>query len=87
MLQLEPSEAAKVRLAKTSTTSTTIDADIINELDTALRDNKQRDARALADRLILQTGLGLSAHDCKLLAEAATYLSERRYYRGKRIKH
>ncbi|MEM6428195.1 MAG: N-6 DNA methylase [Deinococcota bacterium] len=83
MLKLEPSEAANVHLARVTTK---LDHAIIHQLDDALRDDRQQDARSLADRVMLQEGLGLSAQDCELLAEAAMYLSERRYYRGRRVK-
>lgn len=76
MLKLEPSEARRVRLALAENTK-----DLEAELDTLLRANHIAEARSLADRELLQKGLGLSPRDCATLREAAQSLRDRRYYR------
>ncbi len=83
MLKLELREAANVHFAGVSTH---LDQASVHQLDDMLRHGQQKEARALADHLIVQKGLGMSQQDCELLAAAATQLSERRYYRGRRTK-
>jgi len=76
MLKLEPGEAARVLLARPN------DRDLdglIHDIDMPLRRGDAAEAQELADREVLQKGLGLSQKDCDLLREAAALLRQRRY--------
>jgi len=79
MLKLEPSEARRVLIATPEGEFGELEA----ELDTLLRLGKIDKAQNLADRVILQDGLGLTAQECATLRDAARLLRDRRYYRGK----
>jgi adenine-specific DNA methylase len=79
MLKLEPKEAEKVLLAVGKTDVCTALAPELNRL---LRSGKAKDARDLADSVVLRGQLGLSASDCRLLSSAARALRTRRQHRG-----
>lgn len=79
MLKLEPSEARRVLVATPEGEFGGLEA----ELDTLLRLGKIDEARNLADRILLQNGLGLTKKECAMLRNAAHLLRDRRYYKGK----
>ncbi len=79
MLKLEPSEARRVLIASPGGNFSSIES----ELDALLRQGKVDEAQNLADRVLLQDGLGLDKKACAALRDAAHLLRDRRYYRGK----
>jgi len=82
MLKLEPGEAERVQLPLlTSVDGARVD-DLAGELDAMLRSGATAAARAHADRVVLQEGIGLSVRDCRLLWSAASQLRGRRGYKG-----
>jgi adenine-specific DNA-methyltransferase len=79
MLKLEPGEAQRVLIA----TPNGDFSGLIEKLHTLLRQGKPDEARALADGVLLQDALGLSARECALLRHATRSLRDRRYYRNR----
>lgn len=79
MLKLEPGEARRVLIATPSGDF----GDLCPQLDRLLRQKEVDKARDLADRALLQAGLGLSAGECAVLRDAARLLRDRRYYKGR----
>ncbi len=85
MLKLEPTEAESVALAWPADLVEGADlAALAQECDCLVRRGAQDEAEGLADRMILQRGLGLSDRDCELLRQGADALRARRYARGAR---
>jgi len=80
MLKLEPREAARVLVPAPPDTATAVS--LTDELDHLVRAGREDEACGLADRVVLQDGLGLSAGDCRLLRDGARELLERRHERG-----
>lgn len=78
MLKLEPGEASKVLLAKTSLERNYLEG-LYVELDSLLRRGEEDLAKELADREVLQKNLGLSSRECRLLAEGSKALVNRRF--------
>jgi adenine-specific DNA-methyltransferase len=81
MLKLEPTEAESVALARAPAPSCGWQA-LVSDLDTLVRCGRGAEATDLADRALLQDGLGLAENDCALLRAAAEELRSRRYTRG-----
>ncbi|RMH57500.1 MAG: SAM-dependent DNA methyltransferase [Deinococcus-Thermus bacterium] len=79
-LKLEPAEAEQVLLAGAGLAPKRL-LELALELDALLREGRPEEARALADQVVLQEGLGLSKGEVALLAQAQRLLKERR---GKR---
>ena len=79
MLKLEPSEARRVLIATPPGNFGGFGA----ELDSLLRAGRTDEAHSLADRTLLQNGLGLTPRECATLRDGARTLRDRRYYRGK----
>lgn len=79
MLKLEPSEARQVLIATPTGNFEGLEA----ELGSLLRAGGTGEAHGLADRTLLQNGLGLTTKECATLRDAAQTLRDRRYYRGK----
>ena len=79
MLKLEPSEARRVLIATPEGEFGGLEA----ELDALLRQGRVDKAQDLADRMLLQNGLGLTQQECATLRNAAHLLRDRRYYKGK----
>lgn len=77
MLKLEPREAARVVLPVLKGLS----QELPRQLDALLRQGKSEEATHLADRELLEQGLGLSPETCWLLRESASYLRARRQRR------
>jgi adenine-specific DNA-methyltransferase len=77
MLKLEPGEAEAVSLPRPRIACEKLD-EIAEELDTASRKTRPEDVQRLADRLILQQELGLTAHECREIHDAAKMLVDRR---------
>jgi adenine-specific DNA methylase len=77
MLKLEPSEAARVLLATPDLGPQKI-KQLSRQLDQMLRGGQREAAQTLADQVVLQQGLGLSAADCQRLSKAADGLRMRR---------
>lgn len=77
LLKLEPSEARRVLVALPT------DAGLEPALDQLLRQRRFSEALELADRVILQEGLGLTRQECCLLREGYHLLRARREHRRK----
>jgi tRNA1(Val) A37 N6-methylase TrmN6 len=79
MLKLEPREAGNLVLPMPARLRNGSAArPLVLDLDRAVRSGKTEEAMDLADREILQRGLGLSRDECALLREGAVYLAHRR---------
>jgi hypothetical protein len=81
MLKLEPTEAENVLIPLPASRSSRLAA-LANELDRLVRDRQEQSAQARADEVLLKQELGLHSSDCRLLAEAAETLKQRRYARS-----
>ncbi|MDW8424854.1 MAG: N-6 DNA methylase [Meiothermus sp.] len=79
MLKLEPKEAERVVLARLTDTPG-LEA-LADELDALLKQGQHEPAQALADRVILLEGLGLSPAEVARLSRAGRYLRLRRQRR------
>jgi membrane carboxypeptidase/penicillin-binding protein PbpC len=79
MLKIEPTEAESVAIALPGP-SVNLD-ELARELDSLARKGDAPQVNQLADQQVLQARMGLSAKDCKILADAARTLTERRYAR------
>lgn len=77
LLKLEPTEAQAVRIATPALAPAVLKA-LVDKLDALLRQGKAADAQRLADKVVLQQGLGLTESDCHVLAEGAQRLHARR---------
>jgi adenine-specific DNA methylase len=80
MLKLEPTEAKRVVLPTCTTNAVSRLEELAGELDGLMREGNEDGVRLRADQVILQGFLGLSAHDCDLLWQAAKVLGGRRGY-------
>ena len=79
MLKIEPTEAESVAIALPGPS---VNRDeLARELDSLARKGDAPQVNQLADQQVLQARMGLSAKDCKILADAARTLTERRYAR------
>jgi len=76
LLKLEPGEARRVLIASPAGDVSALEP----ELDTLLRQGRVDEAQNLADRVLLQNGLGLDEKECAALRDAAHLLRDRRYY-------
>lgn len=81
MLKLEPTEAERVLVPNVRHTRGAFD-DLAIELDGSLRAGSETEAQQRADDVILRRHLGLSSADCRLLAESAERLRDRRTGKG-----
>ncbi|MBN1347753.1 MAG: N-6 DNA methylase [Phycisphaerae bacterium] len=81
MLKLEPTEAAQLSIPFWSGRSQAL-AELVGQVDSLLRSGREEAAYQQADAVILKAELGLSSKECRLLAEAADALRQRRYSRG-----
>jgi adenine-specific DNA methylase len=82
MLKLEPREAGNLVLPLPARLrDSAIARQLVLDLDRAVRSREHEEATDLADREILQRGLGLSRDECALLREGAGYLANRRRMR------
>jgi len=80
LLKLEPTEAENLLIPASRSGNGALMA-LARELDNLIRQGNDRAARALADRVLLVDGLGLSVSDCRILRNAAEQLCQRRYHR------
>ena len=81
MLKLEPSEAKRVLIAYPERTE--MFGTAFEEVDRLLRNKQVRESQKVADEVILERLLGLRAEEVRMLREAADFLRDRRYYKGK----
>ena len=81
MLKLEPTEAERLLIATPRGANGEF-RDLAADLDRMMRDGHEAAANDLADREVLENGLGLTAEECSLLRCGAAILRERRYPRG-----
>jgi hypothetical protein len=82
MLKMEPSEAENVVLPAGIAGNGRLEV-LARELDTLVRQGRDRTAQAFADRELLIGGLGISEKDCTSLRRAAECLHARRYGRAR----
>ena len=80
MLKLEPTEAGNVILPRINAQNGELE-ELASQLDSLIRQGRETEAQALADRTLLRDGLGLTEQDCELLKMAADSLRRRRYSR------
>jgi hypothetical protein len=79
MLKLEPGEAQRVLLALPPEVDW---GALLEPLDASLRHGSASEAQAMADRALLERGLGLSSRESAMLRDAAELLRARRTRRG-----
>ncbi len=85
LLKLEPSEAKRVLLAQPEQTEfEAVFRAAFREVDALLRRGHAQDARTVADEVVLRRLLGLGEEEVCVLRQAANWLRDRRYYKGKR---
>jgi hypothetical protein len=77
MLKLEPTEAEKLLIPCPTDVSFRLQ-DIADEVDSLLRRGADANAARLADRAVLEQGIGISSKECATLRQAAAYLQARR---------
>lgn len=80
MLKLEPTEAENCIVANPGMRDAKL-TELASELDALVRASRQKEAQQLADKIVLQDGLGLSKRECDSLKNAAQRLVNRRYGR------
>jgi hypothetical protein len=80
MLKLEPTEARRVAVALPDLAPARV-AELADDVDRLLRRGNRAMARAHADKVVLQEGIGLTASEIKLLHDGWNYLRERRHHR------
>ena len=83
MLKLEPTEAENCLLAVANGNGRM--QALSKEMDILMRAGDDLKATELADRTLLRDSLGLDERDCKMLADGARLLMNRRTTRGDRV--